>query len=230
MTKNIEVLAHSSIRIKEEKDGQERYIYADPFQVEGQYGDADVILVTHDHFDHFSPEDIAKVCRKDSVLVVPVNMAEKAQEAKDLVGEIVTVAPGETVQIESAQSRGGAFDPLKIDAVPAYNVGKQFHPKEAGWVGYIVYAGGKSIYIAGDTDVTEDAKSVKCDIALLPVGGTYTTTAVQAAELAAAIRPAAAVPTHYGSIVGKPEEAEEFARAVKELTGGEVPVEIKMEF
>ena len=176
--------------------------------------DAAYIFVTHDHFDHFSPEDIEKVAGKDTILVVPENMEKKAREAKAYVKQIVTVNQGVKNSIGN----------LKFETVPAYNINKPFHPQNAGWVGYIFETGGKRIYVAGDTDATAEAAQVRCDIALVPVGGTYTMNAKQAAELINRIRPAVAIPTHYGSVVGSKDDAVVFAEKVDPT----ISVEIKM--
>ncbi len=211
MTENIEVFTQSSIRIR----GREGTIYLDPFRMREEPGDADYILITHDHYDHFSPEDIEKVSSGNSTLIVPEKMQGKAQEVSGIVGEICTVKPGTHYNI----------DGLEFDTVPAYNTMKPFHPKSAGWVGYILHVDGKSIYVAGDTDMTKDNRDVICDIALVPIGGTYTMNAKKAAELVNSIRPDVAIPIHYGSIVGKFEDADTFAEDVKEP----VKVEIKMQ-
>jgi len=212
MTENIRVLTHNSIRIESGSD----VIYVDPFQVKGTPRDASFILITHDHYDHFSPEDIAKVAGDDSVLVVPEKMERKAKEAAGKVGDIYTVKPGEDREIGN----------LHFETVPAYNLLKPFHPKSAGWVGYVLMIDGKRIYIAGDTDATKEAKSVKCDIILVPVGGTYTMDAKKAAELVNEIEPEVTIPTHYGNIVGKKEDGEHFSGLVK----APVRVDLKMEY
>ena len=223
MANKIEVLTHSSVRITEKAGtDQERIIYMDPYEVDTEYHDADVILVTHDHFDHFSPDDIAKISTEGSILVVPVNMEEKAQEAADLVGQIVTIEPWGSVTLFD----GGEAGTLEIEAIPSYNINKHFHPKEAGWVGYIVEADGQRIYFAGDTDATDEAKAVKCDVALVPIGGTYTMTPEEAADLVAEMKPGTAIPEHYANIVGEKEDGEKFARLVEEKTGGSVKVEV----
>ncbi len=201
MVENIEVFTQSSIRI----EGGEGIIYADPFGMTQEPHDADYIFVTHDHYDHFSSEDIAKVAGADTILIVPEKMKAKAAEVKKVVARIDTVIPGEKKEI----------DGLAVETVPSYNRNKAFHPKNAGWVGYIVTVDGKRIYIAGDTDATEEAKAVSCDIALVPVGGTYTMDAAQAAELVNAIGPKVAIPTHYGSIVGGKGDGAAFAAKVK---------------
>ena len=148
-------------------------------------------------------------------MAVPENMLAKAEkEAGALVKEIVPVKAGGSYTLGD----------LRLEAVAAYNKLKPFHPKSAGWVGYILEADGKRVYIAGDTDCTEEAKRVRCDVALVPVGGTYTMDAAKAAELVNAISPALAIPTHYGSVVGKPGDAETFRSLVKPP----VRVEIRM--
>ena len=200
MINHIDVLVHSSIRIRTESGS----IYIDPFHMDEETHDAAFILITHDHYDHFSPEDIRKAAREDTVMVVPENMKKKAGEAADLVAETVTVSPGHSYTVKG----------LSLETIPAYNVLKPFHPKSAGWVGYILNLDGKRIYIAGDTDITDENKKVSCDIALVPVGGTYTMDAKKAAKLVNLIRPEIAVPMHYGDIVGDPKDAEIFKKNV----------------
>ena len=169
MVENIEVNTQNSIRIKSGSGT----IYIDPLEIVEDKHDADFIMITHDHYDHFSPEDIRKVAKVDTILVVPEKMAGKAQEIAGDVGRIETVKPG------LYRETGG----LEFETVPAYNTLKPFHPKSAEWVGYLLRIDGKRVYIAGDTDATKEAKEVKCDIALVPVGGTYTMDAKKAAEL-----------------------------------------------
>ena len=231
MTENITVFNHNSIRIKTGSEGAGNInIYIDPFQMKESPKDADFILITHDHYDHFSPEDIEKVAGGDAILIVPEKMERKAQAVSGLVSRIVTVRPGETYAVDRVvgkpeeKTNGEPENKLEFETVPAYNMLKPFHPKSAGWVGYILLIDGKRIYIAGDTDATKEAKAVKCDIALVPIGGTYTMDAKQAAELVNTIRPEVAIPVHYGSVVGSPEDARIFAANVKEP----VRVEIKI--
>ncbi len=211
-TDSIEVLTHSSIRIRAGLGT----VYVDPFQMREAPQDAAFILITHDHYDHFSPEDIRKAAGSGCILVVPERMQDKAREAEDCVRGIRAVAPGASYEIEG----------LKLETLPAYNALKPFHPKSAGWVGYVLELDGQRIYVAGDTDATKEATSVKCDIALVPIGGTYTMNVKKAAELINAIRPACAIPTHYGGIVGSEEDAEAFAAAVKPP----IRVEIKKQY
>ena len=201
MTENIIVFIQNSIRIA----GSKGVIYIDPFKIDSEPHDADIIFVTHDHYDHFSPEDIAKVAQDETILVVPEKMEKKAGEVKKYVKQIVCVK-----QIQKGSINGLDFEP--------------FHPKHAGWVGYILEVDGSRIYVAGDTDATKEAKAVSCDIALIPIGGTYTMDAEKASELINVIKPKVAIPTHYGSIVGSKKDADVFASAVSP----EVKVEIKI--
>lgn len=201
MVDNIDVFKQNSIRIKSDVGT----IYIDPFKIDDETHDADFILITHDHYDHFSSEDIAKVKKDTTVLVVPEKMEAKAVKESG-IKEIETVKPGTYHEIGN----------LELETVPMYNILKPFHPKAAGWVGYILKINGKRIYIAGDTDATKEAKEVICDIALVPIGGTYTMDAKKAAELVNEINPEVAIPTHYGSIVGKLSDAKVFAANVKD--------------
>lgn len=212
MTEKIEVFGQNSIRITDVAGR----IYIDPFQMRQEPRDADYILITHDHYDHFSPEDIAKVASDRTILVVPEPMTGKAQEVSGMVSRIVTVKPGEKRDIKG----------LEVETVPAYNLLKPFHRKNAGWVGYILQVDGKRVYIAGDTDATEEAKAVRCDIALVPIGGTYTMDAKKAAELVNTIQPEVAIPVHYGSVVGSPKDGEVFAKYVN----APIRVEFKIPF
>ncbi|OON85669.1 metal-dependent hydrolase [Oribacterium sp. C9] len=212
MTENIMVFGHNSVGIKSGLG----MIYVDPFKLKETPNDASFILVTHEHYDHFSPEDIEKVAGSDTVLVVPESMKVKAQEAAGLVKKIVTVSPGEDRDV----------DGLSLETVPAYNIDKKFHPKSNEWVGYILKVDGRRIYVAGDTDATPEAKMVKCDVAIIPVGGTYTMDIRQAAALVNEIKPAVAIPVHYGCIVGEASDGEAFAKLVKEP----VKAELKIKF
>lgn len=207
MLKNIEVLTHSSIRIDKEK-----VIYIDPYDVNKIYNDADIIFITHSHYDHYSPIDIDKVKKEDTIYVVPKEVALKLQ-GKDIKNEqIITVTPGDFASI----------DDISFMAIAAYNVNKKFHPKENEWVGYIIKINDIKIYIAGDTDITEENKKVQCDIAFVPVGGTYTMTSMEAARLVNIIRPKIAVPIHYGSIVGTKEDAIDFVESLDDGIKGEI--------
>lgn len=193
----VSVIYQSAIRIESDK-----VIYFDPLEINGETHDADIIFITHDHHDHFSPEDISKVRKADTQIVVPERLEERTLKLEFAPENVHTVAAGQTKEM----------DGLMFETVAAYNNRKSFHPKESGWVGYIVNIKGVRYYIAGDTDMTEENRKVRCDVAFIPIGGTYTMDPKEAAELVNVIKPQVAVPIHYGSIVGKKEDAGEFKK------------------
>ena len=197
MLNNIEVLFHSSIRINKEKT-----IYIDPFKIDRNYNDADIIFITHDHYDHYSEEDIDKVINENAVIVIPEELLTKVLKKGINKNAIITVKPNQKYMVQG----------IKFETVPAYNTNKTFHPKENGWVGYVIEINEIKYYIAGDTDITEENKKVKCDVAFVPVGGTYTMDFKEAAQLVNEIQPKVAVPIHYGSVVGTKQDAEEFVK------------------
>ena len=196
----LEINCHSSIKISERQ-----IIYSDPYKIEKEKHDADIILITHDHYDHYSEEDIEKVMKEDTIIVAP-----KTAKIFNKIKNKVEVIPNEKYEVNG----------IKIETIPAYNIKKQFHPKANEWVGYIIDIKGVKYYFAGDTDFVDELKNVKCDVAFLPVGGTYTMSASEAAEFANYIKPKIAVPIHYGSIVGTKQDAEKFIRLLdKEIEG-----------
>ena len=197
MLNNIEVLYHSSIRINKEKT-----IYIDPFKIDRNYNDADIIFITHDHYDHYSEEDIDKVINENTVIVIPEELLTKVLKKGINKEAIVTVEPNKKYMVQG----------IKFETIPAYNINKTFHPKENDWVGYVIEINGVKYYIAGDTDITEENKKVKCDVAFVPVGGTYTMDFKEAAQLVNEMQPKVAVPIHYGSVVGTKQDAEKFVK------------------
>ena len=205
MLDNIEVLCHSSIRLNKEK-----IIYIDPFKINENYNDADIIFITHDHYDHYSEEDIDKVKKEDTIFIVPEELLTKLLRKGYNKNDIITVEPNKQYMVEG----------IKFETVLAYNTNKAFHPKENEWVGYIIELKGIKYYIAGDTDITEENKKVKCDVAFVPVGGTYTMDFKEAASLINEIKPKIAVPTHYGDIVGTNQDATDFIRLLHPITKG----------
>lgn len=208
LTRGIRVLHHSAIRI--ESCG--KVLYFDPFGIEDAFHDADYVFITHDHYDHFSPEDIRSVSRPDTVLIAPQSMVEK------------TSVTGLSVLVTQI-GRRAELPGITYRAISAYNPAKPFHPQANGWVGYVVTLGGLSYYVAGDTDRTPENECIRCDVALLPIGGTYTMDAAEAAELALEIRPQVVIPTHYGAVTGKAADAETLLR----LLDGKIPCRILME-
>ena len=211
MLENIEVLIHSSIRIKGEK-----IIYIDPFKINKQYNDADFVFITHDHYDHYSEEDIAKVRKNNTVFIVPCSIERKLLKLGIMQHNVIPIIPNK-VYTEYG---------LEFKTIPAYNLNKPFHPKENGWVGYIIKLNNTRYYIAGDTDITPENKQVKCDIAFVPVGGTYTMNAKEAAILVNEIKPKIAIPIHYGDIVGKESDADEFINCLNSNIEGKKLIKI----
>ena len=197
MLENIEVLYHSSIRISKNK-----VIYIDPFKIDKNYNDADIVFITHDHYDHYSEEDIDKVINENTTIIIPEELLTKLLKKGINKNAIITVEPNEKYVVQG----------IKFETIPAYNTNKTFHPKENGWVGYIIIINGIRYYIAGDTDITEENKQVKCDVAFVPVGGTYTMDFKEAASLINEIKSKIAIPIHYGSIVGTEQDAIDFIR------------------
>jgi L-ascorbate metabolism protein UlaG (beta-lactamase superfamily) len=181
-------LGHASFKL----DADGKLIYFDPWNVKKDK--ANLILITHSHFDHLSLDDVRKIQTKKTVIVATKDCASK------LSGDVRIISAGDNIEIEG----------VKVEAIPSYNIGKNYHPKTSGWVGYIVTVDGIRIYHAGDTDALDDLKKLKVDIALLPVGGTYTMSADEAAGIANVSRPKIAIPMHWGSIVGSESDAHRF--------------------
>ncbi len=200
MYDEVQVLTHSSIRISKGVT-----VYFDPYEVDRTYADADIIFITHDHYDHYSPKDIAKVKNSSSVLVCPASMEASLLNSGVDEEFIELVEPGDQLEIND----------IEIEVVPAYNIDKQFHPQKNKWVGYIVTIDDIRYYVAGDTDANEAIKNIDCNVALLPVGGTYTMTAAEAAKLAIILKPDIAIPTHYGTVVGSPDDGKQFVALLK---------------
>ena len=194
MLTGIHWLGHASFRI----DG-DPVVYVDPWKL-GEAMPADIVLVTHGHHDHLSVDDIARISKPSTIIV------SAAPCAKSLQGDVRPMAPGDSLTLGT----------VTIEAVPSYNTDKPNHPKSAGNVGYIIEIDGRRIYHAGDTDLIAEMSGVRCDIALLPMGGTYTMNAEEAAEAAVRIHPGIVVPMHWGEIVGSSEDVARFTELVPE--------------
>ena len=179
-------------------------VHFDPYELKGGQPPADVILVTHEHYDHRSPADIQSVSGPGTVVIAIPGAAPKLQ------GDVRTLRPGERIKVGE----------IKVEAVPAYNVGKGFPPRRAEHVRFIVTFGGERLYFAGDSDRIPEVRGICCDVALLPVGGTYTMNPEEAACAASDIRPRVAVPMHYGGGIGTSADGEHF----RSLCDGEVAV------
>jgi len=191
--KKISWLGHDGFRIDAEKT-----IYFDPYSISGGPA-ADLIFISHDHFDHCSPEDVAKIQGSRTVIVT------ENDSAKKLSGDVRLMKPGDVLTV----------DDVKITATPSYNTDKDFHPKKNNWLGFIIDVEGLKIYHAGDTDFIPEMRGLDVDIALLPVSGTYVMTADEAVKAALAINPRLAIPMHYGAIVGGEEDALRFKQALE---------------
>ncbi len=194
-------LGHDCFKLKDGKT-----ILIDPYKLSSGVERADIVLITHEHFDHLSPEDIMKVVTEETTIVATPSCRSELQKLK--LQKLRIVSPGDIVDL----------DGVTVEVVPAYNLnkfrepGKVFHPKADGKAGYVVTMKGVRIYHAGDTDAIPEMKGLKADLALLPVSGTYVMTAQEAAEAAKMISPKLAIPMHYGAIVGSAQDAESFKR------------------
>ena len=207
---NIEVLCHSSIKI----EAQGKIIYIDPFKIKENINDADIILITHPHYDHFSEEDIIKVKSKKTKILVTNDLLERTLELGFYKEDVIVIMPNNKYKVLD----------IEIGTIPAYNKNKKFHPKENNWVGYILNLENQSVYVAGDTDIIEENKNIKCDIALVPIGGTYTMDYIEAAELVNNIKPREVIPMHYGEIVGNIQDGIKFGKLIKD----KIKVDIKI--
>jgi len=189
MVENIFWLGHSSIRID-----AEQVVYIDPWKLKDPVK-ADLILISHPHHDHFSPGDIERIQKKGTVVVTTGDCAA------ELSGDVRIVKPGDVIRVEGTE----------IEAVPSYNIGKAFHPRENNWLGFVITVMGERVYYCGDTDCIPEMENMRADIMIVPVGGTYTMNAEEAARAVNIIRPGAAIPIHYGDIVGSVKDAERFS-------------------
>lgn len=199
MLEKIEVLCHSSIKITKGV-----IIYFDPFKIKKEYHDADLIFITHSHYDHFSPEDINKVRKEGTIIIATEDLLDKLLTLGFTKESIIIVKQNENFNVKD----------INFKTIPAYNTNKNFHPKENNWVGYLLTLDNTTYYIAGDTDITKENRKVRCDVAFVPIGGTYTMTVEEAAKLINEIKPKIAIPTHYGEIVGDTSDGERFVKLI----------------
>ncbi len=189
----IQWIRHASFRIA----AAEAVLYIDPWKLHAAPHDADVVFVSHSHYDHCSPADIEKVSKGETTIVAPPETLEKLASATG-------IAPGEQISVKR----------ITIEAVAAYNIGKSFHPKDNNWCGAVFTIETKRIYYAGDTDLIPEMSDLReVDVALVPVGGTYTLDGEEAGAACKQIEPKAAIPYHWGDIVGSADDAQAFADA-----------------
>ena len=195
MGTTLQWLGHAGFKICHE----DTVIYVDPWKLKDSPHDATLVLVSHSHYDHYSPDDIARISGAETKLVASADVVTKEKNGEMILN-------GLSVDLGS----------VRVSGVAAYNPSKQFHPKANNWVGFVIEVGSKRIYYAGDTNLTDEMKSLKeIDVALLPVGGTYTMDATEAAEATKYIKPKIAIPYHWGDIVGGRADAEAFADAAE---------------
>lgn len=187
---NIEINTQSSIRLLLNK-----VIYFDPYLINEEKHDADIIFITHNHYDHMDIDSINKVKNDQTIIVAPNSMEEVINQIEFF--DYIFLSPYDMVNIDN----------IAIKAIPAYNNNKPFHPKENNWLGYVITYNNEIYYIAGDTDKTSDNEQVKCDVALIPIGGHFTMDVQEASELLRIINPKIVIPTHYGSIIGDKDDA-----------------------
>jgi L-ascorbate metabolism protein UlaG (beta-lactamase superfamily) len=196
----IQINKQSSIRMEIPE-----VVYFDPLDIEGTPEDASYVFITHAHADHYSPADIRKVMNEETRLMVPKSMLGQLRTAGFEERQIVTLTAGMKLEHHNCT----------VEAVPAYNRVKFFHARRRGWLGYLVTVDGVRIYVAGDTDEIPENRGLHCDIAIVPVGGIYTMNVRAAADYINRMEPYAAIPCHYGSMVGRKTDGEEFRRRIK---------------
>ena len=204
---NIQWLGHSGFLIK-----NSMILYVDPYNIKDGLEKADVILITHSHYDHCSVADMLKIVKDGTRIILTADSQSKITRFEAKI-EMEIIEPGQEL----------AFGDLKVSAVPSYNIDKHFHPKDEEWVGYVIKSNGTVIYHAGDTDFIPEMQKLtgyqqpgKEFVALLPIGGRFTMTVEEAVEAAKMIKPSLAIPMHYGSVVGTEEDGKEFVRLCKE--------------
>ena len=195
MLDKISWLGHSSIKIKTDK-----IIYIDPWKIKDEEK-ADLVLISHNHGDHLSPSDVRKIQKNDTVIITTGDCASQLQ------GDIRIVKPGDVINAHG----------VTVAATPSYNLSKSFHPKASGWIGFVITVEGKRIYYAGDTDFVPEMRDIKADMMIMPVGGTYTMTAEEAAQAVNFVKPKVAIPIHWGDIVGSATDAAKFKKLCQVL-------------
>lgn len=185
MEEEIKINAQSSIRLTD----QETVIYLDPYLIDEEVNDADYIFITHDHYDHLSIEDINKVIKESTIIIISESCSKSLEEFNN---QIVKVKPNNKYLVGN----------LNFQTVASYNTNKLYHPEKNEWVGYLIDFNNKRYFITGDTDINKENKQIKCDVLLLPVGGVYTMDYKEASTLTNLIKPKLAIPTHYQTVVG----------------------------
>jgi len=200
-------LGHAGFLIRNSKT-----IYIDPYNIKEGLEKADIILISHSHYDHCSVADMNKIVKEGTQIILTADCQSKINKF-DVPIEMKIIEPGQELDLHG----------LKVTAIPAYNIDKHFHPKEEGWVGFVIKMNDVVIYHAGDTDLIEEmqkltghSSSNRRFIALLPIGGRFTMTSEEAVEAAKLIKPDLAIPMHYGTIIGAKKDAEDFVQLCKD--------------
>ncbi len=200
-------LGHAGFCIKNSK-----IIYIDPYNIKEGLDKADIILLTHSHYDHCSVADMQKIVQDGTKIICPADCQSKITRF-DVPIKIEIVQPNQELDLGE----------VKISVLPAYNIDKSFHDKSEEWAGYLVKLNNVIIYHSGDTDLIPEMQKLtgykqpgKEFVALLPVGGRFTMSAEEAAEAAKLIKPTIAIPMHWGSIIGSEDDAKEFKELCKE--------------
>lgn len=188
---NISINCQSSIKIS---DGLT--IYFDPYDIKEKVSNADYIFITHPHWDHLDIDSINNIANEKTIIVGPSSVIEKLDKSFNLL----EVEPNKTYNLNN----------ISFKTVPSYNIGRDYHPKDVRYVGYLLILNDITYYIPGDTDVIEELKELNADVIFLPVGGTYTMNREEAVEIANTINPKYAIPIHYGLAVGSREDAKYF--------------------
>jgi len=205
---DIIVNTQSSIKISGSK-----IIYFDPYKINDKFNDADIVFITHDHYDHLDIDSLNNVINDNTKIVIPSSIVNSLLDL-NIDNELILVEPNNNVDV----------DDIKVKTLRSYNIGKRYHPKENNYVGYIVELDNKKYYVMGDTDINEDINNIECDILFIPIGGTYTCDYKEAAEYVNRIKPDIVIPIHYGSIVGDISLGEEF----KKLVNSDINVILKL--
>ena len=183
-------------------------VHIDPWGIPDGEEKADLVLITHAHFDHYNPDDFAKVIKDGSIVVAPEDVARECLPS----GDVRAISPGQTIEAAG----------LQINAVPAYNIAKErleMHPRENNWVGFVVKLGDTTYYFAGDTDHVPEMAEIGTDVAFVPIGGTYTMDVTEAVGAVKEIAPKVAVPYHFGFVVGTRSDGDEFVRGIAPVEG-----------
>lgn len=199
-TDYIEINTQSSIKLKLDK-----VIYFDPYKIENDNHDADIIFITHNHYDHMDKESLEKVKNENTIIVAPKSMEDVVKEIR--FKDYILLNPFDETTIGN----------INIKTIPAYNIGKPFHPRENNWLGYIVTISNVTYYVAGDTDAVKEIEDVKCDIAFIPIGGHFTMNVNEATELIKKMDVKTIIPIHYGSIIGNTTDGKDLTNNLPDI-------------